>query len=99
MTLFQYLPIALVISHLSFAETAPSLHEAIQAQIAEVENALSKSADNEIIDESWYFQNLWIRSRLSVGFALPGLASIAVVPELEFLIQRDLPEEWQIYHP
>jgi hypothetical protein len=50
-------------------------------------------------DDAWYMRNIWIRVRLWGGISIPGFASLSIIPEIEFLIQRPLPNGWAIYTP
>lgn len=62
-----------------FAESIRSSDQAVnQCSLA------APAADGEI----WYFRRFWLRVRPKVAFAIPLVAKLEIVPELELLWQR-----------
>ncbi|MEO5970760.1 MAG: hypothetical protein ABIQ95_12610 [Bdellovibrionia bacterium] len=99
MKFHQYISLTLILTHMAYGETAPDLEESIQLKISEIENGLSSAQYTESNEESWYFQNFWLRVRLPLGFSIPSLVNFQIIPELELLFRRDIPAGWQKYHP
>jgi hypothetical protein len=64
-----------------------------------IKNASSESKNNEEEGEILALTLLWVRLRPRIGFNLPGLVNVQVVPEIEMLWQRENPPDWVSYHP
>ncbi len=50
-------------------------------------------------DEAFMFRRFWLRLRPRAGLHVPGFATFDVVPEIEMLWERDLPNGWETYRP
>jgi hypothetical protein len=62
-----------------FAESVQTTDEAVnQCSLTE------PASEGEI----WYFRRFWLRVRPKVSFAIPLIAKLEIVPELEMLWQR-----------
>ena len=72
-----------------------------EQQLAATDAAVC-SADEDLTratEDSWYFRRFWLRVRPKFSFGVPGLTALEIVPELELLWQRDLPDGWKTYKP
>lgn len=49
--------------------------------------------------DEYYLRRFWLRIRPKVGFKLPGTGKIQLIPEVELLWDRPLPESWTGYKP
>src|SRR3954470_7828659 len=47
-------------------------------------------------EDSWYFRRFWLRLRPKATLVVPGV-KITLVPEVELLLERDLPDGWGTY--
>lgn len=102
------LVIALVIiSSLHFlrrSEASPvdSLTQFIEEELTTLDAAVQSSPTESLItsttdDEMYFFRRFWFRFRGRVERDIPGLAGFAIVPEIEMLWEKQLPEGWETY--
>jgi hypothetical protein len=88
-------------------ETTPdhSLSSFLQEQLVEFQTTLndsptcSFSPTSPQANQDWYFRRIWLRVRAKTGVDIPGLASIQLIPEVEFLWEQNYPEGWEKYKP
>ncbi|MGZ3742983.1 MAG: hypothetical protein ACXWRA_03900 [Pseudobdellovibrionaceae bacterium] len=50
-------------------------------------------------DEAWQFSSFMLRIRPKLGFDIPELASLYVIPEAELVWQQSMPQGWAPYKP
>lgn len=88
------------------AEAVPELVQYLQSEISAMSQAvtspaheLNEEAGVEEENESWYFQNLFLRLRPYFGVDVPIFAKFRVVPEVEMVFQRPIPQGWKSYRP
>ncbi len=55
--------------------------------------------EGSFVDERWFFRRTLTRIRAKVGFEIPGIAKLVVVPEAELIWLRKLPSGWVGYKP
>lgn len=48
-------------------------------------------------DEAFFFRRFWFRLRARVERDIPGLAGFSVVPEIELLWEKQVPDGWETY--
>jgi hypothetical protein len=87
----------------------PELTRYLDAEIAALDGAvddaergsgeLRASSLDPKADQHWYLRQFWIRLRAPVGFEIPGIAKVTVIPETELLWERPNPEGWVSYKP
>ena len=89
------------------AEATPRVPEDLsvflEQQITRMETgAMPATASDEASsqDDSMYFlRRFWLRVRAKAAFKIPGMVKIQVVPEVEVLWERPLPDGWTGYKP
>jgi hypothetical protein len=50
------------------------------------------------VEDAWYFRRFWLRLRPKATISIPGV-KLTLVPEVEVLLERDLPDGWVAYKP
>mgnify|MGYP001568205842 CR=1 FL=1 len=85
------------------ASTELSLTDFVSGEVRSLESAF---ADVGPLDESISSQNeefilrrFWLRVRPKVGLSIPGLAAFDIIPEVEMLWEKEVPEGWETYKP
>ncbi|MEO5968623.1 MAG: hypothetical protein ABIQ95_01745 [Bdellovibrionia bacterium] len=97
-------------SNISFAAPIPELIRYLEDEIGIFDEAVASTArsDNENstpletlseADDQLYFNAFWLRIRPRVGFSLPGLVKVEIMPEADILWQRTIPENWENFKP
>ena len=93
---------------LSRAEPVPALSRMFEEQLDSMEAAMAPSdaqpglvsgGPTDSPEDAWYFRAFLLRARFQAGFSVPGFAKFVVVPEAEFVWQRDWPDGWAAYAP
>ena len=79
-------------------ELTQHLNEMLDAADGAV-NSCELAESESSVGGEWYYRRFWLRFRPRVAVAIPGVAKLEIVPELETLWQRDLPEGWEPYKP
>ena len=85
------------------AEPTAELTRFMEREIDTIETAMSqaqppaKPSDEK--EESWYFKTFMFRLRANAGVDIKGIGKFLVVPELELVWLRELPEGWKTYKP
>ena len=105
-TLSLFALIALVLtlsSHAKARSAVPDMSVYLDQQLTLMESsAIGKipnpaaPADDEA-DAPFFLRRFWLRVRPKAIFSLPGLVKIQIIPELEMLWERPLPEGWTGY--
>lgn len=87
----------------SRAEVSAQMGAFITEQIALTSQSLGKAENACILssaqNESFYLQNFLLRVRAHFGIDVPLFLKFQIVPELELVFQRSLPEGWGSYRP
>ena len=88
----------------SFASVMPDWVQFIDEEVTSASIALEQAAPEteataSCIEEEFYLRRFWMRVRAKVGIQIPVLAKFEVIPEIEMLWERPLPEGWKPYHP
>lgn len=85
------------------AQQVPDLVRFLDESVSTYDPAVSESTStSELIEndqESWYFRNFWLRLRPKFTIEVPWVAKFQVIPEVELLWQRALPEGYSNYKP
>ena len=98
--------LVLLTSTLAFATPIPELSQYLEDQINTFNTAVGGTEANSTpvelkgeALEQFYFMNFWLRIRPKVGFSVPGLVKVEIIPETEILWQREIPDRWDVYQP
>lgn len=75
-----------------FEQEVYSLDQAVQEVPSDV--AL---VTGETKDDGYFFRRFWLRLRPRVERDIPGLASFAIIPEVQLLWEKQTPEGWELY--
>lgn len=98
-TLMMLITLAPICTWAADAKFPHELEERIAAMGDAAASAPEGAADAPEGNEAWTLQNFWLRMRPRGGFDMPGIGEALLIPELELLWQRDLPEGWELYTP
>jgi hypothetical protein len=101
---------ALLLSTYGYQRAAASSnHQSLAAyfemEVNTADNAVQAVANDSAIlvvnneDDGYFFRRFWLRLRPRVERDIPGLASFAIIPEVELLWEKQTPEGWEIYKP
>jgi len=80
------------------ASDPPPFQQYLEGELNSIDDTLDQQSDRDGRDSSLFFRRFWLRIRPNITFTA-GIAKIAIVPELELLWQRDLPDGWIPYQP
>lgn len=93
----------------SFANTADSHDDALADYISQQLTGVEASLQDGAVDsaeppatpsnEDWYFRRIWLRVRAKAGVSVPGISSLQLIPEVEFLWEKPYPDGWSKYKP
>ena len=109
--LLFFLALSSGMTRIAEAKYSEALAKKIELQVSAAESALNATEEKEEPyrfpnlpdpynpDRYWYFMNIWVRLRPYGGVAFPWIAQINIVPEFDFLWQRQPPEGWSVYRP
>lgn len=75
-----------------FENEVNSLDQAIQS--SPLEAAIISNNDEA---DGYFFRRFWLRIRPRAEFVVPGLAGLSVIPEVELLWEKPVPQNWEIY--
>src|SRR4029079_19121121 len=80
---------------------ASSPSEGAVGELPELSTSASpeKPSPSNDTQQRWFLRNFWLRTRATVGYQVPALLKLEIVPELELLWQRDYPTDWGTYKP
>lgn len=89
-----------------FSAQIAEFENAIQdsAQAPDVDSVIGNESPRSV-DRSmsgrpeFYFRNFFVKTRVTAAFEIPGIMKLAIVPETEFLWQRDWPAGYVSYRP
>jgi hypothetical protein len=84
-------------------ESIPQLAQYLQAEIQSADASLepldAQPVPNATFDEAWYYRRFWLRMRTPAGLDVPWLVKVQIVPEVQLLWERELPDGWGAYKP
>lgn len=93
-------------SQIAGAEGVLGLDEFLRNEIISLDAIFSDLGDasanmNPLLEtgEDYMFRRFWFRLRGKVGLKAPGLAGLEVIPEVEMLWEKEVPDGWAIYKP
>lgn len=85
------------------AEWSPQFGQFIHEQMSATSESLASSENVCVLDgaqnEAYYLQNFLVRVRAQFGIEIPLFLKFLIVPEVELVFQRRLPEGWGSYKP
>ena len=56
------------------------------------------SSEAGLLDKMIY-RNFFVRIQTRVGFSIPSILEVYIVPEVDMLWQRPVPDGWETYYP
>lgn len=93
----------------SSASTAESHDDALADYLSQQLTSVEASLQDGAVDaaeppatpsnEDWYFRRIWLRVRAKAGVSIPGISSLQLIPEVEFLWEKPYPDGWSKYKP
>ncbi len=101
--LFSLILNVLIFSAPAQAQELSTLSEFVTEQVSSLEaafNDISPVDDSGIQGEDKFiFRRFWLRVRAKVGLTIPELAALDLIPEIEMLWEKEVPEGWETYKP
>jgi len=104
--LISFIHLVLFTPPLARAAPIPELMQYLEEEMSTLDNAIASSEANSTPaelkgngEEQLYFMNFWLRIRPRIGFSVPGLVKVDIIPEAEILWQREIPGSWEVYNP
>lgn len=95
--------LSFTIPYAAFASSMPEwvyfINEEVTSATIALDQSTQESESNSCVEEDFYLRRFMMRVRAKVGIQIPVLAKFEVIPELELLWERPLPEGWRPYHP
>lgn len=92
----------LILSIRSSWANEKTLTQFVSEEVATMDLAFTQMTANEnpgSEDDAFIFRRFWLRLRPRVGLHVPGFATFDVIPEVEMLWEKDLPDGWETYRP
>jgi hypothetical protein len=93
------LVLILLISNNLLAAEFPGLKKYVNENIEAVKASLNEAATADDSGEGWFFKDIYIRLQAKIGYEVPWIASFQIIPEVELVFLRPLPEGTVIYKP
>ena len=79
-----------------------TLTEFVSEEISSLDEAFAQLNTSEPIDtadDTYMLRRFWLRLRPKAGLKVPGFATFEVIPEIEMLWEKELPDGWETYRP
>ena len=96
----------------AFSTAIPALQNVIRNEVIRVEQEVSACQKGDasvfifqspsleqVPPEALFYHDFFVRVQPRVGFEVPGLVDVQVIPEIEMIWQRSFPEGWDTYFP
>lgn len=91
-----------VFFNIAMADNLNDFSRDLEQQIIQTREAIAdgKAPSAKVkADEEYFFRRFWLRLRGKVGIQLPGIYNLQVIPEMEMLFERTLPDGYTGYKP
>ncbi len=100
----KLLPLFLTVLVFSSQASADlSLTDFVRGEIETLDSAFTDMAAIEgtapTQNEDFILRRFWLRVRAKVGLTVPGFANFEVIPDVEMLWEREVPDGWETYKP
>lgn len=77
----------------------PTLAEYVEKEISSFDLAFEALDSDSQVTDDYFLRRFWLRLRPKVGLTVPELAALEIIPEIEMLWEKEVPEGWEIYKP
>jgi len=84
--------IIFIVPLMSLGDGFLDLQAFVQKQTVAIQEAVNKVDTSASNGENWFMENFYFRVRGKAGFDIPWFSKMELVPELEMVFQRPLPE-------
>jgi hypothetical protein len=75
------------------------IDDAVRNELNQNKAEKSQHSPASLVKESYFLRRLLLRIRPSIGINIPEIAAFQIIPEAEFIWEKQNPDNWEIYRP